>query len=314
MGTFVGIVLIVLITLIAGLIAYIGDRVGHQVGRRRMTMFGLRPKHTSTIVAVGTGMLIALAVTISAISASYYVRAAFFHLEDINNKVNELQAQADALEHHVRESNVVVNRGDLLYDQFLLMEPQWTTEQRMRNLSTFFDAVVASLNRRYVPLGLKPYRLTSSDTEIAKKLQAVLADQRVQSFLVRGPVMLVAVADYNLFVNDPLQFTFAPYADEQIFSASQKIAQIEVDGGTSVVPTVAYTELIGAVQDVAIAKGMPAFFARALPRLTDAEVQDMRSTIKAGEGRFYIVARASRDVYPHTGGVPVDFELTRNPD
>ena len=107
MGTFVGIVLIVLITLIAGLIAYIGDRVGHQVGRRRMTMFGLRPKHTSTIVAVGTGMLIALAVTISAISASYYVRAAFFHLEDINNKVNELQAQADALEHHVRESNVV---------------------------------------------------------------------------------------------------------------------------------------------------------------------------------------------------------------
>ncbi len=314
MGILGGIILIVLITLVAGLIAYIGDRVGHQVGRRRLTMFGLRPKYTSTIVAVGTGMLIALAVTLSAISASYYVRAAFFHLEDINNKVNELQAQADALEHHVRESNVVVNRGDLLYDQYLLMEPQWNTEQRMRSLSSFFDMTVASINRHYVPLGLKPYRLHSSDAEIAKKLQAVLADQRVQAFLVRGPVLLVAVADYNLFVNDPLQFTFAPYADEQLFSANQKIAQIEIDGGTAIIPTVAYTELIGAVQDVAIAKGMPAFFARALPRLTDGEVQDMRSAIKAGQGRFYIVARASRDIYPHTGGVPVDFELSRNPD
>ncbi len=314
MGIFGGILLIVLITLIAGLIAYIGDRVGHQVGRRRLTMFGLRPKYTSTIVAVGTGMLIALAVTISAISASYYVRAAFFHLEDINNKVNELQAQADALQHHVRESNVVINRGDLLYDQYLLMQPQWTTEQRRKSLSTFFDLVVGSINRRYVPLGLKPYRLKASDADIAKKLQAVLADQRVQAFLVRGPVLLVAVADYNLFVNDPLQFTFAPYADDQIFSTDQKIAQIEVDGGTSIIPTVAYTELIGAVQDVAIAKGMPAFFARALPTLTDSEVQDMRSTIKAGKGRYYIVARASRPVFPHTGGVPVQFELTRNPD
>jgi hypothetical protein len=314
MGIFGGIVLIVLVTLVAGLIAYIGDRVGHQVGRRRLTMFGLRPKYTSTIVAVGTGMLIALAVTISAISASYYVRAAFFHLQEINNKVNELQAQADALEHHVRESNVVINRGDLLYGQYLLMQPQWTNDQRMRSLSAFFDAVVASINRHYVPLGLKPYRLNSSDAEIAKKLQAVLADQRVQAFLTHGPVLLVAVADYNLFVNDPLQFTFAPYADDQIFTANQKIAQIEVDGGTAIIPTVAYTELIGAVQDVAIAKGMPAFFARALPRLTDGEVRDMRSAIKAGQGHFYIVARASRAVYPHTGGVPVDFELTRNPD
>ncbi len=314
MGTLGGIALILGITLVAGLIAYIGDRVGHQVGRKRLTMFGLRPKYTSTIVAVGTGMMIALVVTVTALLASGYARAAFFHLQDINNRVNELQAEADALAKRVRETNVVVNRGDLLYDQYLVIVPQMTPASRLKSLSSYFDAVVAALNRRYVPLGLKPKRDKSTDPEVEKKLEAVLADQRVQGFLLRGPVLLVAVADYNLFVNDPIQFTFAPYADELIFRNREALARIEVDGGTSIIPTVAYTELVGAVADIALADGMPAFFARALPTLTDSEVQTMRSTIRAGRGRFYIVARASRDVYPHTGGVPVNFELARTPE
>ena len=44
MGTVGGIAIVIGLTLIAGLIAYIGDRVGHQVGRKRLTLFGLRPK------------------------------------------------------------------------------------------------------------------------------------------------------------------------------------------------------------------------------------------------------------------------------
>ncbi|HMD02671.1 MAG TPA: DUF3084 domain-containing protein, partial [Candidatus Baltobacteraceae bacterium] len=60
MGAFGGSALILAIVLIAGSIAYVGDRVGHYVGRRRLSLFGLRPKYTSTIVAVGTGMVIAL--------------------------------------------------------------------------------------------------------------------------------------------------------------------------------------------------------------------------------------------------------------
>src|ERR1700682_3794497 len=113
MGTLGGLVLIVAIILIAGVIAYLGDRVGHQIGRKRMTLFNLRPKYTSTIVAVGTGVATPVAVTVLALAFSAYARAAFFHLDEINNRVNQLQAQADTLNRHVRESNVVLNRGDL---------------------------------------------------------------------------------------------------------------------------------------------------------------------------------------------------------
>jgi hypothetical protein len=312
-GTFGGILLVIVIVLLAGLIAYTGDRVGHQVGRKRMTLFGLRPKYTSTIVAVATGMMIALIVTVTALLANNYARAAFFHLSDIYNQVNELQARADDLEKQVRLNNVVVNHHDLLYNQFLILSPQQSTAQRKQHFATFFDAVVAHLNRTYVPQGLKPFLGKSSDPDISKKLDAVLNDPQVQGFLLRGPVLLVAVADYNLFAGDRIQFTFAPYLDQAIIHAHQAITSLEVDGGTAISPNVAYGLLGQAISQAAVQAGMPSYFANAIPSLTLAQVQDTQHAIRSGKGHFYIIARATTDVYPHTGGIPVAFELSRNP-
>jgi hypothetical protein len=312
MGTLGGLAVIVVIVLVAGLIAYIGDRVGHQVGRKRMTLFGLRPKYTSTIVAVGTGMMIALVVTLTTLLASGYARAAFFHLSEINNRVNELQAQADALE-RVRNSNIVVTRGQPLYNQFLIINAQESPHDRYAALAAFFDAIVAALNKRYVPLGLRPFNGKASDPVIAAKLQAVLDDQTTQGFLLRGAVLLVAVADQNLFANDPIRFTFAPYADQPIFRNRQAITSVEIDGGTAINPNIAYGQLVTAIRGIAISSGMPAFFATVLPSLTAADVARTTHTIRSGRGRFFIVARATSDVFPHTGDIPVAFDLSRTP-
>jgi hypothetical protein len=312
-GTLGGLGLIFGIAVLAGGIAYIGDRVGHQVGRKRMTLFGLRPKYTSTIVAVATGMAIALAATVTVLLTSQYARAAFFHLDEINNRVNELQAQADALDKRVHETNVVINRGALLDNRYLVIRPSMSQTERMRSLSSFFDTVVASLNRLYVP-PLKAYKSKAGDPATTAKLEAVLADQKVQGFLLRGPVLLLAAADQNLFANDPIHFTFEAYADQLIFRAGQPIASVQVDGGTSVVPRLAYAQLISAVSDTAIGQGMPWPFAQAVfPQITQAQIDETIRRIKAGEGRFYIVAAAASDVYPHSGGIPVVFDLRRSP-
>ncbi len=315
MGTIGGIALLVIIVGIAGVIAYIGDRVGHQVGRKRLTLFNLRPKYTSTIVAVGTGMMIAFVVTVSALLASAYARAAFFHLDEINNRVNQLQAEADSLNKRVRETNVVINRGDLLYDQYLLLSEKMSAADRLKAVSAFFDAVVSSLNRRYVPLGLKPYSLRSSDAEVRRKLQVdLLNDPRTQGALLNpGGVIVLALADQNLFVNDPIHFGFEPYPDRLIFSGGSSIASIEVDAGQHFVARIAYAQLSGAAQDAAIALGMPPPFARALTTLTDAQIRQTSEAIQTGRGRFYIQVRAAIDVYPHTGGIPVEFVLSRSP-
>ena len=314
MGRVGGVLLIIAIAIVAGSIAYVGDRVGHQVGRKRMTLFGLRPKYTSTIVAVGTGVMIALVATIVVLLTTPLARDAFFHLSEINDKVNLLQSQADQLEKQTHESNVVINRGELLYNQFLIITPTESTSDKRKSIAQFFDAVVTSLNRTYVRSGLKPNERKSGDLETQKLLDSVLNDPRVQGFLLNGPVLFVAVADENLFPNDRISFTIAAYLDKVIFRSGQPLTSVEVDGGTAIIPNIAYGQLAGAIQDEAIGLGMPAYFTTLLPSLTAEQFfRQTRETVRLGHGRYYIVARAAADVYPHTGGIPVSFSLSRNP-
>ena len=66
----VGVKILVIIALMGGLIAYMGDKLGTKVGKRRMSLFGLRPKHTSIIVTIVTGLLVA-AATVGVLN--YYI-------------------------------------------------------------------------------------------------------------------------------------------------------------------------------------------------------------------------------------------------
>ncbi len=310
MGTLGGILLVLAITLLAGGIAYVGDRVGHQVGRRRLTLFGLRPKYTSTIVAIGTGMVIALAVTVVALVASNYARAAFFDLTKINSRVNELQAEADELDKRVHLTNVVVYRGELLYGPYLLLQPSDTPAQRLAKLSAFFDAVVENVNRNYVPRGLKRYKHRADDSDIQRRLRDFLADERIAGLLSQGPVLLIAAADENLFVNDEIHFEFVPYPDHIVFEQHQIIASLEVDGGTNVNPYTLFNEIVVAAADAAIGRGMPSYYAT-FPQttLTKEQASAYIERIRAGKGRFHLIARAQTDIYPHTGSLPIDIEL-----
>jgi hypothetical protein len=311
-GILGGIGLVVAITLFAGGIAYIGDRVGHQVGRKRLTLFGLRPKYTSTIVAIGTGMLIALALQLAALGASQYVRAAFFRLSDISNRVNELEAQAKALNQQVRQNNVVVNRDDLLYQPYLLLSANESSATRLANLSTYFDAVVAEVNHDLVPRGLKAFKGRSTDPSVRARLRGFLADEKMQAWFSQGPVLVITASDQNLFVNDPVHFDFKSYQDKLIFRAHEPIAGEEVQGGTAINAQIAFQQLLYGVGQTALDRGMPIYYVRnPVVTLTPAQVQKITDTIRHGKGRFRIVALARSDVYPHTGGLPVELALVK---
>ncbi|MGB6600729.1 MAG: DUF3084 domain-containing protein, partial [Candidatus Cybelea sp.] len=101
---------------LAGAVAYVGDRVGHQVGRKRLSLFGIRPRYTSTIVAIATGMFIALVVSLAAIFASEQVKTAFFKLTTLNAQINEMQARQ-------RDLEAKVNTGRLVLPVDTLMVP-----------------------------------------------------------------------------------------------------------------------------------------------------------------------------------------------
>ena len=55
---FIGISIFLVLMAMGGIIAFLGDKIGSKVGKKRMTLFGLRPKYTSIIVTIISGTLI----------------------------------------------------------------------------------------------------------------------------------------------------------------------------------------------------------------------------------------------------------------
>ena len=80
-----GIYLIAVMVVVGGAIAFIGDKLGTKIGKKRLSMFGLRPRHTSMIITVLTGSLITgLSIGTMAV-VSQDVRTALFGMEELNS-------------------------------------------------------------------------------------------------------------------------------------------------------------------------------------------------------------------------------------
>ena len=312
MGAFGGILVVVLISLLAGGIAYVGDRVGHVVGRRRLSLFGLRPRHTSTIFAIGTGMLIALIVTLFAIGVSSYVQTAFFRLGALYDRITALQAEAVALDRHTHDENVVVNRGDLMYGAVLILRPSESEKQRYTALATFFDDTIRNVNSSYGPhvLGnraLHPNTANSNEPATAAKLREVLTD--IEPTLLTSQVLILAVADRNLFPHDPIHFRLQGLPDRRIFAADELVASLPIRG-TNVSPQVAINQLAQAASSQAVAHGLPYYFATPLSETTPAVMREIAARIARG-GNYVLEAHTATDIYPHLGGLPLIFSLVR---
>lgn len=91
-----GLALIAIIAVMGGAIAYIGDKLGTKVGKKKLSIFGLRPKHTSIIVTIVTGILISAATLGLMTAVSWDVRTALFGMEELKAELVFLTDEVDS--------------------------------------------------------------------------------------------------------------------------------------------------------------------------------------------------------------------------
>ena len=88
-------ILVFTVIIISGLIAFVGDWVGLKIGKKRVTIFGLRPHSTAIFITIISGILIAvITVTILAISSND-VRTALFGMEELKEKLSYLSREVE---------------------------------------------------------------------------------------------------------------------------------------------------------------------------------------------------------------------------
>lgn len=90
-----GITLIFVLAVVGGVIAFIGDRLGTRIGKRKLSIFGLRPRHTAVVVTIFTGVCITT-VTFGIMAAvSENVRTALFGMDRLNAMIADTRAALD---------------------------------------------------------------------------------------------------------------------------------------------------------------------------------------------------------------------------
>lgn len=169
-----GLALIAILGIMGGAIAYIGDKIGTKVGKKKLSLFGLRPKHTSIIVAVTTGILIAASTLTILTIASRDVRTALFGMEklraelvnlaaEVSQKNEQLEANRLLLQEKGQEYDNLVNNTAAITAKFADVRTQLTSVIEQR------DQTTAALNKIQMD-----YDKAHSDLEKNRKDMAAL--------------------------------------------------------------------------------------------------------------------------------------------
>ena len=87
-----GIAFILLMLALGGFAAYQGDRVGMAVGKKRLSILGLRPKYTSRVITVLTGIIIVMITMAGVLLISHTARQSLFGLEDLQQQISSLSS------------------------------------------------------------------------------------------------------------------------------------------------------------------------------------------------------------------------------
>ena len=192
-----GVVLLFILVVMGGAIAFIGDRLGTKVGKKKLSIFGLRPRHTSIIVTIVTGILITASTLTVATLASENVRVALFGLEELNQQIAASETNLSAIKEQLgvadgEREKAVLALQKAQQDQALAEADLAAARARVSDLQQVqagLEAAKDELGRKVGALGEEKLRLESHVAQLGEETQRLgegLARMRVGDIVYRA--------------------------------------------------------------------------------------------------------------------------------
>ncbi len=139
----VGIRLIVIMAIVGGLIAYIADKMGSKIGKKKMSVFGLRPKYTSILLTVFSGVIISVVTICVMAIASQSARTALFGMDKIQKELESLNLEKITAAAALAKAEEDVNSKNLTISELDEKIRQSTAE------NDAMEAKLADVNAKY---------------------------------------------------------------------------------------------------------------------------------------------------------------------
>jgi uncharacterized protein (DUF3084 family) len=221
-------ILIVVLILLSGLVAFIGNLVGRAIGRRRLTLLGIRPRYTAQIITVMTGMLITVVTLAAVLLVSEDARQALFHLREIQQQTRDLENQIAAQQRELRALEV----RDIIYqnDQEVLrtvIDGRAPFDDIRRRVQTFVDLAAQAARQRGAAAGQDGATILIAPPGLTVEVVARDIAERRQLMVVR------MIASENTVRGLPVHATVLVFPNVAVFREGQTVATAVVDGRTS---------------------------------------------------------------------------------
>lgn len=234
-----GLTLIAVLAITGGVIAYIGDKLGTKVGKKKLSIFGLRPKHTSIIVTIITGILIT-GSTIGVLAlVSRDVSTALFGMEALKQQLATLSQDVAGKNIELVTSRNALDAKNAEYAS-LTLKVQATAE-RLNAITTELSAVMAERDRTALELQQThaDYAVAKGDLTRAQQSISTLQDTkdqldlRVQSLNEAKVTLQSDVERLNQLTTKLGEGIQAVREGSIIFRAGEVVSTVILPGGES---------------------------------------------------------------------------------
>jgi hypothetical protein len=159
-------IFIVLLTLVAGLVAAAGDRMGQLAAKRKIRIGKLRPRDASRLVAVFTGMAISL-VTFGVVFAVWSdFREALTRYRETKQSLASVLAERDGMLDEIREAQS--GRDEALNAMQGAVDSQKQAEELTLNAQNMLQAVEDQLSVADAQIAAKEKELSIKQAEVGR--------------------------------------------------------------------------------------------------------------------------------------------------
>jgi uncharacterized protein (DUF3084 family) len=152
-----GWLLILALLVLGGVLSTLGDRLGSLVGKARLSLFNLRPRHTAVVITVLTGSLISALSLGLMLLVSERLRTGLFELERLEGRLQRSRQQLAASKTQLQASQAEVSRAQ-------------QGQQRIRRELSQVEAQAATLRRELAPLQAERSRLLTERERLSREV------------------------------------------------------------------------------------------------------------------------------------------------
>ena len=299
------------ITLLSGLVAFLGNQLGRIIGKKKMSLFKLRPRHTSIVLTVLTGMFISFFTVGLLMVFSSQAREIILERDKLAQERDNLRAEVTTLSKKMETVDVIFKIKDPICIGLVKGGNQAEVKKQIDQILSLANYVAVKRNND------RAYLYQEEPIDESEKLvgyyKEEYADIIDQLSKAKGNWVVMVYSAKNYFYKDKIVVNFDYSPNMLVFAKDQEVARLEIPSSAQTKADIeeALAKLLQKVRVEALRKGILANpVTGSVGDIPQSVLEYTAQEIMKMKGELEVTALAASDIYT-IGPMDVKFNIQR---